>query len=101
MTTVAPSFASSFATWNPIPVAPPVMIPTRPSNVLSGSMQTSFSGVEAAIIGASHGCVERRRNGWASVRQPLHQLVHLLIDPVHAPLDAVVVACARLLAPEH
>src|SRR3954454_12259173 len=38
MMTVAPSFASSRAMANPIPVPPPVMIPTRFSNVFSGSM---------------------------------------------------------------
>src|SRR4051812_18124152 len=50
MMTVAPSFANSRAMANPMPVPPPVMIPTRLSNVFSGSMaRDDTSGREIAF----------------------------------------------------
>src|SRR3954454_8223027 len=55
MMTVAPSFASSRAMANPIPVPPPVIIPTRFSNVFSGSMaRDDTSGREVAFQRGDH-----------------------------------------------
>src|SRR5882757_632217 len=69
MTTVAPSLASSRAMANPIPVPPPVMIPTRFSNVFSGSMaRDDTSGVEK-LFDRGDDLVKIGRGGFPQARE--------------------------------
>src|SRR5438270_480068 len=86
MITVPPSLASSRAMANPIPVPPPVMMPTRFSNVFSGSMaRDDTSGREVVFDSCddlreivSDGCPDGRdTNIVIAVKEPVSHACHI------------------------